>query len=46
MIWFIHDWFQVVVSRQMLSAKLRITGWSWKLVRKLLQVHEEVTDYI
>ena len=36
MMWFIHDRFQIIVSRQTLSAELRVAGWSRKLVRKLL----------
>ena len=36
MTWFIYDQFQIVVSRQALSAELRVVGWSRKLVRKLL----------
>ena len=36
MTWFIHDRFQIIVSRQTLSAELRVAGWSRKLVRKLL----------
>ena len=37
MTWFIYNWFQVVVTRKTLNIKLRVAGWSWKLVRKLLQ---------
>jgi len=37
--WFIYNQFQLVVTRQTLSAELRVAGWSRKLVRKLLRAH-------
>ena len=45
-IWFIYDWFQVVVTRKTFSIELRVAGWSWKLVRKLLGAHKEVANYM